>query len=247
MTVDTEVIERDAILDRIRALVDGAASEVALSVPHTALPELEATLSAAVDRGLLVLVLVWDPPHDERSERELPSLANCSTVARRSEDIAPVFCCVDNERGLIGNGSSITGDSPDDVVGTFDFQEVAHGFYRDFVTNFWMFASEVHAADVPDLPATYDGIRQAVTNVALCLRDDVPIRCRATGHDPETGAERTVDGRVLNVHQRMVYPASSSLPIENSILVEDDGRHWIGGPHAVLEDLAADRLLLRRA
>ncbi|ACV46320.1 MULTISPECIES: TrmB family transcriptional regulator sugar-binding domain-containing protein [Halomicrobium] len=247
MTVDTEVFERDAILDRVRELADSAVSEVALSVPHTVLPELDATLSAAVDRGLLVLVLVWDPPHDERSKHELPSLAGRSTVARRSQDIAPVFCCVDNERGLIGNGSSITDDGSDDVATTFDFQEVAHGLYRDFVTNFWMFASEIHARAVPELPVAYDGIRHAVTNVALCLRDEVAIRCRATGRDPETGAKRTVDGRVLNVHQRMVYPASSSLPIENSILVEDDGRQWIGGPHAVLEDVAAERLSLRRA
>lgn len=246
MNTGLELAERGAVLDQIRTLVDGATEEVTLSVPDSAIEPIAATLADAVDRGLLVLVLVWDSPGDDRPSQQAGSLVDRSTVARRSPDIAPVFCCVDNERGLVGDASALDDDSTDHSVGIFDFQDIASGLYRDFVTNFWMVSSEIYAADAPELPATYDGIRHAVTDAALCLRSDVPVACRATGSDTMTDADRTVDGRVLNVHQRMVYPASSSLPIENSILVEDGERQWVGGPHAMLEDVAAQHLTLRR-
>jgi len=243
MASDDAPADRDAIVDRIRSLVASATFEVTLSVPSAVMPELGATLEDAVDRGVLVLVLVWESPDEGVPETD-PKLSERSTVARRSPSIAPVFCCIDDERGLVGDAAALDDDSPDHTVGMFDFHDIASGLYRDFLTNFWMVSTEVHAVDCPSLPRTYDGIRHVVTHIALCLRADVALRCRVEGRDPRTDTERIVEGRVLNVHQRMVYPASASLPVENSFLVDADGRKWVGGAYAFLEDIAADTITL---
>lgn len=238
---------RDRIFATVREAIESADQEVVLSIPAAAVPELEDVLRAAMDRDVLVLVLLFDRATGDEPSIDPSSLTGLATISRWSAHIAPVTCIVDDTRGLTGHGRTLDdGEVPDREAALFDNPHIAGSLYRDFVGNFWMVSNEIHAAEFGELPASYPSIRHTVVWAALYLRDGIHVRARAEGRITETDEETTVEGDLLTVRQGIVYPASNSFPIETGFVVRrDDGSRWsIGGPRATLEDFAATDVTL---
>ena len=238
-TEQFEVVKsRATVLKRIRSLVANAEREVILSIPAAHLPDLRDALADAVDRGVLMLLIVSDAG-------STPDVAGIASVARSWSAGMPTLLTVDSAVGVVAPPEMVRRADSDRQAIVFAQEQLAPVIAGSFLGNYWPAAEEVATADPEPLPAEYDDFRKAVLQTTLHLRAGTPLRATVGGRIADDDAPVELTGEVVDVDQGMVEPASNEFPVQHSLVVEtEDGRVSVGGPGAFVEDVEADLVRL---
>jgi len=236
------VHDREAAIEALRDLLAGAEEVVAFSAPVALVDELAADLEAALDRGVLVLLLVGGEPLESARGRSYPA-----TLVRHWEPAANYVTSivVDYHSGML------TEAQLHDSEGRSGRALVYHDrFLGDLQLNtltiaWWQRSPEIFATKPTPLPVTHESFFYAVIDAAKYLRDDHDVAARVEGVTTAEGEPTSVDGQLVNVRQNLVSPSTSSFPLEQSLFVAAGDRIVsVGGPSAQVEDLRAERVEL---
>jgi hypothetical protein len=244
MAEDLETLTTaEAVVERLSDLARTAERKMAVSVPAGTLPSVRESLRAAVDDGVLVLLLVsgYDPVEPEKVE-------GVTTVARNWEGHAPLICTADGERALFAPGPFIAGERVDRPAAFVDHPALAHALFGEFVGNYWLSGAEAYTLDPPALPMTFEDFRHAVVQATLRLRERETVHARVEGRPVGGPDVDTIVGTVVNARQSFVYPVTSSFPVETSLGIRTtDGLVTVGGWGAFVEDYEAETVTLEPA
>lgn len=237
-----EVVKsRVTVLKRVSELVSRAEREVALGIPYHLLDEVADDLRAAVERGVLVLLLVTgaEPGTDVQ-------LSGLASVARAWDQPMPTMLTVDQEAGLVAPAEMVTRSNSNAQAIVFAQEQLGPVIVGSFLGNYWSMAAEVYTCDPEAFPATYDDFRHAVFQATLHIRTGGDVAARVTGRPVHFDDGPTeLDGRIVDVRQGLLEPSTNSFPVENTLVVADDeGTFSVGGGGAFVEDFEADSVEL---
>ncbi|PSQ12950.1 transcriptional regulator [Halobacteriales archaeon QS_7_68_65] len=238
-----EVVKsRVTVIKRVAELLDRAEVEVTLAIPHRLLDDVATELRDAVERGVLVVLLV----SDANSNDDL-AVDGLASVARAWDQPMPTVLAVDRELGLVAPPEMLSRANSSARAILFAQEQLGPVIVGSFLGNYFPMATEVHATDPEALPATYEDFRHAVLQATLHSRTGSTVRAHATGRSlHDEGGPTELDGVVVDIRQSLLDPASSSFPVENTLVVEtDDGTYDIGGLGAFVEDFEAAAVELR--
>jgi len=234
---------RSAVIDAVKSLIDGADESLTLAVPKSALATFAPQLKAAIERDVLVLVLV----HGETTA-STPAYDGIATAVRTiGNGITPLLVTADVTRGLTGHIRVLSDADGDYQATMFDNENLAHDAFTMFLGTHWLMGTERYVASVGSFPQTFSAFEFAVLTAALALRDEIPITATAEVASTTDGTKTTLSGLVTNVRQSLVYPASSSNPAERSLTIDtDNGPVTIGGAGATKELYECREITLER-
>ena len=238
-----EVIKsRPTVEKRISEYIGTAESEVMLSVPAAFVPEVTEELAAAVDRGVLVLLVLGGD-----DEGDLAGAERWASVVRTWDRPMPIVLTVDGEYGLVSPAEMVRRSNADQRAIALVQRQLVPVISGSFLGNYWPMATEAFVADPAALPATYRNVRHAVLQATLRRRRGDAVTLAAEVQPVQTDDDRsTVEGTVVETRQCLVEPATNAFPIEHAIIVESDGRRLsIGGTGTFLEDYEATNVTLR--
>jgi sugar-specific transcriptional regulator TrmB len=232
---------RVTVLERMAQRIDDANHEVVVSVPQDRLPELSDSLAGAVDRGVLVVLLVSNV--DDEQAVDLDGLAS---VARTWSEPMPTMVTVDNESGLVAPSDIITRSETEQQAIAFRQQQLGPVIVGSFFGNYWPNGTEVYVAEPQGLPAAFREFRPAVFHATCHLESSEPLRAEVEGRLVGENDELvTLEGQVIDTRQGMVTPETNSFPVEAVIVLEtDEGQYSIGGEGAFIEDFEATSVRL---
>jgi sugar-specific transcriptional regulator TrmB len=235
-----EVIKsRVTVIKRIRSLLDDAESEATLSITADHLPEVRESLADAVDRGVLVLLVVSDAEDDP--DGDAVDLDGVASVVRTWSEAMPTLLTVDSAAGVIAPPELLRRADTDRQAIHFSQEQLAPVIVGSFLGNYWPAASEVATAPPAPLPAEYANFRHTVLQATLRLRAGRLPRVTVGGRRTESDESVELGGRVVETIQGMVEPTNNEFPVQHSLVVEtDDGTVTVGGKGAFVEDIEAD-------
>lgn len=239
-----EVVKsRVTVLKRIRRAVSEATEEVALSFPVDRIDEVADDLRAAVDRGVLVLLIVTGV--DGESLDDAVDLAGVASAARAWGQPMPSMLTVDGRTGVVAPAEMVARSNAGKQAIVITQQQLAPVVAGSFLGNFWPAAAEVFVADPAPLPATYSNFRQAVVEAELHRRAGEEVAAHIVGRVTPTGEAIELSGAVVAVSQGVLAPATNEFPVQHTLTLAVDGeRVTVGGPGAFVEDIEADRVEL---
>jgi len=143
-----EVVKsRVTVLKRVAELVDRAEVEVTLAIPYRLLDEVADELRAAVDRGVLVVLIVTDV--DPATELELDGLAS---VARAWEQPMPTMLTVDQQAGIVAPGEMLSRSDSTAARLSSSPRRSRASHRRLLPGEYLLMAAEVYTADPTGLP-----------------------------------------------------------------------------------------------
>ena len=242
-----EVIKsRPTVLKRIETLLKSAEEEVTLTLPASLLSQLQPTLRETIDRDVLVLLLLSGPEAENYPIEQLDGVASAVRVWHAR---APLMLTADRSTGLIAPNEMLTQSNSDTNAISLAQRQLVPVLVGSFLGNYWPVAEELHVTRPADLPETFTDFRHAVLQVALHKQQGDEIVATVTGRPvaAENGAE-TIEGKVVNVRQGLVKPATNSFPVENAFAVEtDEDVFTVGGRGAFVEDYEAEEVHLELA
>jgi sugar-specific transcriptional regulator TrmB len=237
---DTEAVSlvksRSTILRYIEEVVDSAEFELVLSLTPDLLRRFREKLSAAIDDGVSIDLLV--APASRAPDPAEFDYLDVATIARARRGITtPVLAVADGEYSIYATQDALRDDR--DRYGVI-FNRSALGFLVSgfFGTVLWTTA-ETLAADGSrrPFPRRYASIRRAVKDVREL---DGEFYATVEGRDVETGATIVIEGKVLET-------AFEDTEEVASLVVEtEDGPVDVGGLVAALEDIEGQEILIGR-
>lgn len=236
---------RVTVLKRINEYISQAERRVGLAIPYSYLSRVAEELQNAVDRGVLVLLLVTeaDPDPEELRGYDRP----VASVVRSWDASVPVILGVDRDLGIISSSEMMTTANSDEQAISLVQERIVPTLYGSFLANFWMSAKQLQVVDPAPLPHTYQSFEQAVFEATLHLRAGTEITAyvEALANTPESESTEKVTGRVVDTRQGIVDPISNQFPIEHTLVLEtDDGEVTVGGSGAFLEEYRARTVTL---
>lgn len=234
-----EIVKSKAtVVKRIKSLIGEAEEEITLSIPAEHVEDVAEELRAAVDRGVLVVLLVTGVD-------DLPEVAGLASVTRTWKELMPTMLTIDSEIGLVAPSEMLLRSNADSRAIVFAQEQLAPVIVGSFFGNYWPMAGEVDTVDPASLPATFGDFRKTVFEATLHLRDDADIVAHVNGRRTEDGEPVELTGRVVETVQSLLEPVTSDFPIEHSLILEvDDARVTIGGRGAFVEDIEAEEITL---
>ncbi|MCU4740192.1 TrmB family transcriptional regulator [Halobacteria archaeon AArc-m2/3/4] len=236
-----DVLEtRSELLERLAASIEGATEEVALSIPASMLADLEDELRDAVQRDVLVALLVSG---DE--EFTADRFEEIASVARVWSRRAPVIGVADYGRGVVASNEMGTDSEVADEYGILlDYQPFAFVLMGSFFGSYWRIATQLFETEPDPLPRTYTNIRRAVFQATLRLEAGTDVHVTAEARPVGDETFDTVEGRLVDVRQSLLEPVHESFAIENALIVEREDsegaegeRITLGGEGAFVEEL----------
>lgn len=233
------VKSRTTMLKRIGSFVSEADHEITLSISSDQLPEIRDELRAAVDRGVLTMLLVNDASADGLEPQTFEGTA---TLVRAWDEVTPLTLTVDQQYGIVAPVEMAARSNTNRRAITFAQRDIAPVLTGSFFGNYWPMADEVYVARPRSLPAEYGSFRHAVLDATLSRREDRAIGVEAAVNPCQHDADRqSIAGTVTGTRQGLVKPTTNDVPIENALVVDtDDGEVSVGGPGALLEDFEAN-------
>ncbi|MFC7098899.1 TrmB family transcriptional regulator [Halobaculum marinum] len=239
-----EVVKsRVTVVKRIRRAIAEATEEVTLSFPLDRLDEVADDLRAAVDRGVLVLLLVTGVREGDLDDSL--DLSSVATAARVWGQPMPSMLTVDGRTGVVAPAEMVARSNSGKQAIVFSQQQLGPVIVGSFLGNYWPAAVEAAVADPAALPAGYTNFRQAVMQAELHRRANEGVGARVIGRLTGTGEAVEITGEVVEVSQGLVAPANNEFPVQHSLtLAVVDDRVTVGGPGAFVEDVEADRVEL---
>jgi sugar-specific transcriptional regulator TrmB len=248
---DTKVLKsRSTVINKIEAMVGNAEDQLALSLPALVIPALSDALRDAVERGVLVLLLVFEdrnPPGDDPlADVSLNGIAH--TVRYRNSNL-PILLSVDSGSALVSSRGVLT--QPDSTANALFLgqQYMQTVVFSSLMNSLWVNSEEISVTSPHDLPHTYTNLRRVAIDATLYLNrgEDIAVECEARPTDHPESAENVV-GEVSKVKQRIINPTTDPRPRQCCLCVRtDDGTVTIGNYDAFFEDYRAYKTTLRSA
>jgi sugar-specific transcriptional regulator TrmB len=240
-----EVIKsRVTVVKRIRSLLNDAESEVTLSITAKHFPEIRESLAAAVDRGVLVLLVVSDAGED----LDVGALDGVASVVRTWSEAMPTLLTVDSAAGVVAPPELLRRSDTDRQAIRFSQKQLAPVIVGSFLGNYWPAATEVATAEPAALPAEYANFRHTVLQVTLHRRAGAAPRVTVAGRWTESDEAAELVGEVVEAKQGMVEPTNNEFPVQHSLVVEtDEGPVTVGGKGAFVEDVEAELVRIESA
>jgi len=236
---------RVTVLKRINEYISRAEQRVGLAIPYSHLSRVAEELQNAVDRGVLVLLLVTDaePDPEELAGYDRP----VASVVRSWNASIPVLLTVDRDLGMLSSSEMMTTANSDEQAISLVQERIVPTLYGSFLANFWLSAEQLQVIDPTPLPRTYESVDQAVFEATLHLRNGTAITAcvEALANEPDSESTEKVTGRVVDTRQGIVDPISNQFPIEHTLILEtEDGEVTVGGTGAFLEEYRARTITL---
>jgi len=236
------VKSRSTILRYVEEIIDTAEYELVLSLTPDLLRRFRDDLSAALEDGVSIDLLVT--PAARAPSPEEFDYGAVSTIARVRRGITtPVLAVADGEYSIYATQDALRDDR--DRYGVI-FNRSALGFLVSgfFGTVLWTTAETVAAdgADRP-FPRRYASIRRAVKDLREQELGETAdaFYASVSGRDVETGEPVVVEGRIVETAFADTEEVAS-LVIERA----DGDRIDVGGLVAALEDIEGQEILVGR-
>ena len=250
-TAGFEIVHsRPTVRRRAVAALESAESEAVVVVPATEFEHLREALSAAVDRGVFVYLLLA-APDAAATAADIEHPGDYAHVLRTWEAEPPVFVLADEFRGVMGSHAILRGRHGEETALSFAQAEVGSGFFGNIVSNVWPMGTTRFVADPDPLPATYKHLRTAVSNAVLHRERGRELVADLLVEDTATGERATFEGvDVVALRQSLLGESTADFPMENSLVFESGGQQLSvgnrgGGIKPFLEDFAAIEVTLR--
>lgn len=238
-----EVIKsKVTIFKRIRRLMQEAEDEIALSIPENYLDEVKQELQDAVDRGVLVVVVVTDT-------EAAPDSEIAASILRQWDEVMPTILAVDSERGVFAPTELLLRSTVDRQGIMFVQEQLGPAIVGSFFGNYWPMTEEVRVPEPAPLPQTYTSFRHATLQAYLHNRAGTSFIVEVSGRRTVgEGEPVTVSGTVADIRQGLIRPITNEFPIEHSFTI-DTGETTVsvGGPGAFVEDIEAGSVTLKEA
>jgi len=230
------VKSRSTILRYLGEIIESAESELVLSVSPDLLARFEAELADRREAGVSVDLLL-SPARDVPGPDEYDYGSVASHTRVRRGVTTPVVAVADGTYSLYTTGQALRNDQ--DRYGViFNRSELGFlvsGFLNTVV---WTSATTLaRASDERGWPRRYATIRRCVSDLEAAAGE---FHATVRGRDVETGADRTVSGRVVDVSVGTNRETAA-------MTVEADGeRVDVGGQVAALEAVEAHEIAVGR-
>jgi sugar-specific transcriptional regulator TrmB len=235
------VKSRETARKRLHDAITGAEREVFVAVPEDVFPDIESALRAAVDRDLLVFLLLGEADASDDSGANERRFAGVADVVRVWDAGLPFVYAVDDASAMIGDPDFLSGPHDDKQAVTVSQHHLTGSVHGMYLSAYWPASTEVYVTDPDPLPKSFDWFRQAVLHAFLHQRRGTNLWADIATEDGEE-----VSGPVRRVKQAFVDPATNDYTLETSIVLDtDDGEVSLGGPGAFIEDYEADTVTLR--
>ncbi len=239
-TRETEAVSlvksRSTIIRHLKECIDAAEFELVLSLTPELLTEFADELEAQIADGVSIDLLLT-PASAAPDPDTFDYLSVATTVRARRGITTPVLAVADGEYSVYATQDAIRDDK--DRYGVI-FNRSALGFLVSgfFGTVLWTTAETV-AVDGSErpFPRRYASIRRAVKDIR-----DLGGEFYATveGRDTETGEERVVSGKVVDV------AIQDSEEVAALTVETNEGRVEVGGLVAALEDIEGQEIHIGR-
>ena len=231
---------RATALKRLRSAIVDAESEVLVAVPRPVYSEIESELRSAVERGVLVFLLVGGLTDSSPSPTEF---AGAGTVVRYWGESLPLLYAVDGDAAMIGDSEILSSGVRDADAVTVSHRHLNGSVGGLFMSAYWPASTELWVTDPDPLPKSYDWFREGILHAVL--HDRLGVDLAAT---VGTASGETIDGEVVEIRQALVPPSTNGYTLEMSVRLETTGGVvTFGGPGSFIEDYRAESLTLRRA
>jgi sugar-specific transcriptional regulator TrmB len=231
------VKSRSTILRYLEEVIAEAEFEIALSLTPDLLERFSDDLSAAVDSGVSVELLVT-PASEAPDPAEFDYLDVATTARARRGITTPVIAVADGEYSIYATQDALRDD--EDRYGVI-FNRSALGFLVSgfFGTVLWTTAERTLAANGEDrpFPRRYASIRRCVKELQEL---DGDFYATIEGRDIETGSSRVVEGEVVG------FSFEAGERVAGMKIETDDGVVTVGGQVAALEDVEAHEIRIGR-
>jgi HTH-type transcriptional regulator, sugar sensing transcriptional regulator len=237
---------RSTLIKRIQQIVQTANEQVTIAIPPSLIPSLEEHLSEAIDRNVLVLLLLLNETVETITAQDIDieGLAHAVRVHRREMAIQ---VAVDNNFGLIAPHDLLFNEGNMTQALAIGDPHLEPVISAAFFGEQWAFSDEIHVSSPDVLPNTYLSFRLAVVQAALHSKQGKDIYAKVKAY-PKTDQNRSqppeiVEGEVIEVNQRMIEP-EIQLPIANLVLKTESSEVSIGTRRCIYEDYEAIRTQL---
>ncbi|WP_276270736.1 TrmB family transcriptional regulator [Haloarcula litorea] len=232
---------RVTVVKRIREYIGDAEEEVMLSVPQQYLSELTDELAAAVDRGVMVLLIVSSTGDVDRE-----TIAGCASVVRAHEPEMPIILTIDGTFGVVVPAEMIVRSNSEQRAIAFGQPQVVPIISGSFLGNYWPMAEQCYVNEPQSLPRTFGNFRAAVFQATLRLRNDDAVAIDAPVQSVRADDQRDrIEGTVVDTRQGLIEPKTNSYPIEHTMVVDTgDEVVSIGGAGSFLEDYETTEVTL---
>ncbi|WP_049923234.1 HTH-type sugar sensing transcriptional regulator TrmB [Halopiger djelfimassiliensis] len=239
---DTEAVSlvksRSTILRYLEEVIDAAEYELSLSLTPDLLTRFEDELSAAVDAGVSVDLIVT-PASEAPDPAEFDYLEIATTARARRGITTPVVAVADGNYSVYATQDALRDDQ--DRYGVI-FNRSALGFLVSgfFGTVLWTTAERTLGEDGQprSYPRKYASIRRCVKDL---IEAGGEFYATIEGRDVEVGGTRVVRGRILDISFE-VSEEVASLTMET----ESGEELTVGGRVAALEDIEAHEIHIGR-
>jgi sugar-specific transcriptional regulator TrmB len=235
------VKSRETAIDRLETALAESEREALVALPEAVLPEVRAELRDAVDRGVLVFLLLGDTGRTESRDPE--QYAGLAGAVRFWDTDVPFLYAVDQERAMIGSADLVAPTPSDEAAVAVSQEHLTGSVLGLYLSAYWPASTEVYVADPEPLPRTFDWFRRCVFCAARHRRAGRSLRAAV-----ETECGASVAGPVTAVRQSFVEPPTSDFSLETSLVLStDDGSVSVGGIGSFIEDYEAASVALRAA
>lgn len=239
-TEQIEVVKsKITLIKRIRSLISEASSEIVLSIPANYVEKFADELQAAVDRGVLVVLLITN-------DVEPPAMDGLASVARRWEEVMSTILAIDSERGVFAPAELMLQSETSRQGIVFAQDQLGPLIVGSFFGNYWPVARELYVAEPAPLPETYQTFRQACLHAELHNRNGATLTAKVAGRLTKSAEDQVVrTGTVTDVSQGLLKPLNNRFPVENSLVIDTGEQEvTVGGQGAFVEDIEADEITL---
>ncbi|WP_135854400.1 HTH-type sugar sensing transcriptional regulator TrmB [Halorussus salinus] len=231
------VKSRSTILRYLEEVIAEAEFELALSLTPDLLERFSDELSAAIDEGVSVELLVT-PASEAPDPAEFDYLDVATTARARRGITTPVIAVADGEYSIYATQDALRDD--EDRYGVI-FNRSALGFLVSgfFGTVLWTTAERTLSTDGEDrpFPRRYASIRRCVKELQEL---DGDFYATIEGRDIETGSSRIVEGEVVG------FSFEAGERVAGMKIETADGVVTVGGQVAALEDVEAHEIRIGR-
>ncbi|AWB27320.1 TrmB family transcriptional regulator [Halococcoides cellulosivorans] len=226
------VRSRSTVRRRARSAIETADGEVFVVVPATEFAQLKDVLSDAVDRGVIVYLMLV-PPGVSSTLDDLDDPGEVSRVLRTWSAKPPVTVIADETRGVVGPYAVLSGRHGEESALSFTMPTIAGGFLGNIMSNVWPMGDTEFISAPDPLPHTYGFFRSSVTNAALHQMEGHDLAADLVVQNVESGdREHHDDIPIVEVRQSLVGDPTTAFPTENSLVVEIDGERRAVGSHS---------------
>jgi len=232
------VKSRETALKRLRQTLSEATHEILVAIPEHVFSAVEAELRAAVDRDVLVFLLIGEM---DDSDADADRFTGATDAVRYWDETLPFLYAVDDQTAMIGDASIASGTHSDGEAVTVSKSQLSGAILGMYFSAHWPAATELVVAEPDPLPKSFEWFRHATLEAILHHRAGVDLWA-----DVETVDGSFVSGPVTQINQAFVEPTTNDFTLENSFHIEtDDGVVTVGGPGSFLEDYESETIALR--